>query len=74
MFGLLIMAILGGRILRWLLFPVPDIICLPFELKILTLIVCLIGGFTGYLISNVSFYFYNLSLNYYTLSIFFGSM
>lgn len=74
MFGLLIIAVIGGRILRWLLFPAPDIICLPFELKLLTLFVCLVGGFSGYLISKVSFFFYNKSLNYYTLRTFFGSM
>lgn len=73
-FGLLIIAVIGGSILRWLLFPIPDIICLPFELKLLTLFVCLVGGFSGYLMSKVSFFFYNKSLNYYTLRIFFGSI
>lgn len=49
-------------------------ICLPLRLKLLTLGVCLIGGVSGYLISKVSFFFYNKSLNYYNLRIFFGSI
>nr|YP_004934838.1 NADH dehydrogenase subunit 5 [Trichocera bimacula]AET13102.1 NADH dehydrogenase subunit 5 [Trichocera bimacula] len=74
MFGLLVMAVIGGSMLSWLLFPTPDMICLPFELKLLTLFVCLVGGFSGYLMSKVSFFFYNKSLNYYSMSTFFGSM
>nr|QQO80837.1 NADH dehydrogenase subunit 5 [Trichocera sp.] len=74
MFGLLIMAVIGGSMLSWLLFPTPDMICLPSELKLLTLGVCLIGGVSGYLMSKVSFFFYNKSLAYYNLSMFFGSM
>lgn len=63
MFGLLFIAVVGGSCLRWLIFPCPEIICLPFMLKILTLTVCFIGAFFGYLLSNVSFYFYNKALN-----------
>lgn len=72
--GLLFMAIIGGSILRWLIFPTPDIICLPFYLKILTLFVCIIGGILGYLISNISLKFFNKSLNYYKISYFRGSI
>nr|AXZ71088.1 NADH dehydrogenase subunit 5 [Platypeza sp. XL-2018] len=74
MMGLLIMSIIGGSMLNWLIFPTPDMICLPFYLKLLTLVVCLIGGLTGYLISNVSLYFFNKSLSNYLLCYFFGSM
>lgn len=72
--GLLIIAIIGGRILSWLIFPTPDIICLPFNLKILTLLVCIIGGLMGYIISNISLKFFNKSLNYYNISYFSGSI
>lgn len=72
--GLLIIAIIGGRILNWLLFPTPYIICLPFYLKQLTLLVCIVGGLLGYLISNVNFYFINKSLFFYNFSYFLGSM
>lgn len=73
-FGLLFISIIGGSILSWLIFPTCQIICLPFELKILTLFVCLLGGFIGYLISNISLNFFNKSLNYYNLSYFSGSI
>nr|YP_009261947.1 NADH dehydrogenase subunit 5 [Symplecta hybrida]AMN09062.1 NADH dehydrogenase subunit 5 [Symplecta hybrida] len=74
MMGLVIMAIIGGSILSWLIFPVPDMICLPSELKLLTLFVCLLGGISGYLISNVSLMFENKALNYYSMSNFIGTM
>ena len=67
---LLVLRIFGGSLLNWLIFPTPYIICLPHYLKMLTLFVCLFGGFTGYLISNVSLYFVNKSLNNYLCRIF----
>ena len=66
--GLLIMAVIGGSILNWLMFSSTYLICLPSSLKNLTLLVCLIGGFRGYLIRNVNLYFFNKSLNYYLFS------
>lgn len=72
--GLLLIAVIGGSILRWLIFPAPDIICLPPILKLLTLFVCIVGAFSGYIISNVSLYFSNKALNTYNLRVFVGSM
>nr|YP_010397532.1 NADH dehydrogenase subunit 5 [Boreoheptagyia alulasetosa]UQJ73441.1 NADH dehydrogenase subunit 5 [Boreoheptagyia alulasetosa] len=74
MSGLLIMAVIGGSMLSWLIFPSPSMICLPPLLKFLTISVCLIGGFSGYLVSNISLYFSNKSLNIYFPSIFMSSM
>nr|QKD74993.1 NADH dehydrogenase subunit 5 [Suillia sp. HeleYD1] len=74
MMGLLVMSIIGGSMLNWLIFSSPLMVCLPFYLKLLTLFVCLVGGLFGYLVSNISFYFLNKSLNYYYSSLFFGSM
>nr|YP_010249756.1 NADH dehydrogenase subunit 5 [Clinotanypus yani]QTT60887.1 NADH dehydrogenase subunit 5 [Clinotanypus yani] len=74
MLGLLVMAVIGGSMLSWLIFPAPDMICLPMHLKLLTLTVCILGAFSGYLISNVSLYFSNKALNYYSMSVFAGSM
>ncbi|ABY51630.1 NADH dehydrogenase subunit 5 (mitochondrion) [Aedes aegypti] len=73
-FFLMVMAIIGGSMLSWLMFFNPEMICLPYYLKNLTLMVCLLGGFTGYLISNVNFFFINKSLVYYNFSFFSGSM
>lgn len=63
--GLLIIAIIGGSFLNWLIFSSNYIICLPHYLKFLTLIVCLLGGLRGYIISNVKMYFSNKSFNFY---------
>lgn len=73
-FGLLIFAISGGSILNWMIFPFSSVICLPLFLKLLTLLVCLIGGFSGYLISNIGFFSFNKSLNYYLFSFFSSSI
>lgn len=70
MFGLLIFAISGGAILNWIVFPYASIICLPLSLKLLTLTICIIGGILGYLISNINFFSFNKSLNYYLFSFF----
>nr|AMK38962.1 NADH dehydrogenase subunit 5 [Morellia lopesae] len=74
MIGLLILSIFGGSMLSWLIFPTPDVIILPKSLKLLTLFVCLIGGFFGYFISNVSLFFTNKAFNNYNSSYFLGSM
>nr|QVL29116.1 NADH dehydrogenase subunit 5 [Ceratitis fasciventris] len=74
MSGLLFMSIIGGSVLSWLIFPTPYMVCLPFYLKLLTLFVCILGGLIGYLISNVSLYYFNKSLNSYLMSYYFGSM
>ena len=42
--GLLIMSIFGCGSLMWLICPTPSIICLPYYLKFLTLLVMFIGG------------------------------
>nr|AQV11451.1 NADH dehydrogenase subunit 5 [Mesomelena mesomelaena] len=74
MLGLLILSIFGGSMLSWLIFPTPVFVVLPYYLKLLTLFVCIIGGLMGYLISNISLFFYNKALNNYNSSYFLGSM
>nr|YP_004935225.1 NADH dehydrogenase subunit 5 [Protoplasa fitchii]AET13050.1 NADH dehydrogenase subunit 5 [Protoplasa fitchii] len=74
MLGLLFMAIIGGSLLSWIMFPTPDMINLPQSLKLLTLMVCIMGAFSGYLIFNVKLFFINKSLNKYIISYFSGSM
>ncbi|RCK67897.1 hypothetical protein DT076_19000 [Desertihabitans brevis] len=56
------------------MFPSPIVVVLPFYLKLLTLFVCIVGGLTGYLISNVSLFFLNKALNNYNSSYFLGSI
>lgn len=72
--GLLILAVIGGSFLSWLMFPSVSIICLPFYYKTLTLIVCLIGAVSGYLMANVSLFFNYKSLSYYVITFFAGSI
>nr|QLY89762.1 NADH dehydrogenase subunit 5 [Pollenia angustigena] len=74
MMGLLILSIFGGSMLSWLIFVTPMVIIIPVYLKMLTLVVCISGGLMGYLVSNVSLYFYNKAFNNYKFSYFLGSM
>nr|YP_007026232.1 NADH dehydrogenase subunit 5 [Chrysomya albiceps]AFV08292.1 NADH dehydrogenase subunit 5 [Chrysomya albiceps]AMH85715.1 NADH dehydrogenase subunit 5 [Chrysomya albiceps] len=74
MMGLLILSIFGGSMLSWLIFPTPVLVVLPMYLKLLTMFVCIVGGVSGYMISNVSLFFYNKALNNYNSSYFLGSM
>nr|UQS75797.1 NADH dehydrogenase subunit 5 [Heteralonia sp.] len=74
MMGLLVMSVFGGSMLSWLIFPTPYMICLPYYLKLLTLFVCIMGGVLGYLMSNVSLFFNNKSLGFYSISFYSGSM
>nr|QNM40267.1 NADH dehydrogenase subunit 5 [Anopheles coustani] len=71
---LTIMAVIGGSMLMWLMFLNPSMICLPFDMKILTLVVCIVGGVSGYLLSNVSLFFTNKALYFYNFTNFAGSM
>lgn len=71
-FVLLFISIIGGSLLSWIIFPVSIIICLPFYLKILILIVCIIGGIIGYVFSLVSLIYFNKTLNLYKISFFLG--
>nr|AND46683.1 NADH dehydrogenase subunit 5 [Anopheles cruzii] len=73
-FFLMIMAIIGGSMLSWLMFFNPAMICLPLILKMLTLLVCILGGVMGYILSNVKLFFMNKSLYYYNFVCFVGSM
>lgn len=73
---LVLISIVSGSLLIWLIFPSPSIICLPFSIKILTLIICTIGGIFGYIISSTSLFFFNKSLylnktTYFFISIWF---
>lgn len=74
MLGLLFISIIGGSLLNWLIFTSSINIFLPFYLKILTLFVCIFGAIFGYLISNVSIYYINKSLNNFFLVNFVGGI
>jgi NADH-ubiquinone oxidoreductase chain 5 len=54
MFSLIFVAVFGGRLLRWVIFHAPSMICLPFYLRFLTIFVCLLGGRVGYELSIIN--------------------
>lgn len=54
--GLLIISLIGGGLLSWVIFPTPVILFLPTFLKILTPIVCILGGVLGYFCSLTTLY------------------
>nr|YP_009745926.1 NADH dehydrogenase subunit 5 [Dolichosciara megumiae]QIH95784.1 NADH dehydrogenase subunit 5 [Dolichosciara megumiae] len=62
MMTLVMMSMFSGSLLMWLMFPSPLMISLTIYMKLTTLIVCLIGGFTGYFMSMTSLFFFNKSL------------
>nr|YP_010698196.1 NADH dehydrogenase subunit 5 [Aphrophora memorabilis]WCH58166.1 NADH dehydrogenase subunit 5 [Aphrophora memorabilis] len=64
-------SIFGGSFMSWLIFKTPSLICLPFDLSIMTIIFVLMGSWLGYELSLFNFSF----INDYSLSFFFmGSM
>nr|QTC08169.1 NADH dehydrogenase subunit 5 [Parachauliodes japonicus] len=75
MMGLVFLAVMGGGMLSWLIFPSPVMICLPMLLKLLALIVSLFwGGFIGYEISKINLVWDSNSLKSYFYVTYFGSM
>lgn len=60
---LIFIAVIGGSILNWLIFSSIYCICLPFYLKNLILLVCLVGGVLGLLLNFYKFYFLNKSFS-----------
>nr|AKF78362.1 NADH dehydrogenase subunit 5 [Nothancyla verreauxi] len=58
MLGLLLLAIMGGSMLSWIILNTPMMICLPFELNILALLVSIMGAYLGY-----ELYQYKISWN-----------
>lgn len=74
MLGLLIIAVMGGSFLSWIIFPTPLLICLPFYLKTLVLLVSFLGGWFGYEISKINIGNKLLSIKFYLYSRFMGSI
>nr|AQP26480.1 NADH dehydrogenase subunit 5 [Astalotermes cf. qietus RDCT073] len=74
MVGLLVMSVFGGGVLMWLICPTPSMICLPYYLKFLTLLVLSLGAWLGYTMAGFSFSDNLFSMNLYAVSSFSGSM
>uniref|UniRef100_UPI003001F56A NADH dehydrogenase subunit 5 n=1 Tax=Hermonassa cecilia TaxID=2673479 RepID=UPI003001F56A len=74
MFVLLFMSVISGSFLSWMIFSYPYLIYLPFNLKMMVIYVSLVGGFMGYLISNMKIYSVNKFIMTYNLSNFLSIM
>nr|YP_010491902.1 NADH dehydrogenase subunit 5 [Hypospila bolinoides]UWM92688.1 NADH dehydrogenase subunit 5 [Hypospila bolinoides] len=68
MFVLLFMSVISGSFLSWMIFSYPYMIYLPFNLKMMVIYVSILGGFMGYLISNMKIYSVNKFLMTYNMS------
>nr|YP_009502938.1 NADH dehydrogenase subunit 5 [Isoperla eximia]AXG21541.1 NADH dehydrogenase subunit 5 [Isoperla eximia] len=74
MMSLSFMAILGGSVLSWVLFPTPSMICLPLSLKTLALTVSVSGGWLGYELAKFSLSYQLQTLRLHLMTSFMGSM
>nr|YP_010693616.1 NADH dehydrogenase subunit 5 [Gryllotalpa henana]WCD24133.1 NADH dehydrogenase subunit 5 [Gryllotalpa henana] len=74
MIPLVFMSVVGGSMLMWFIFPSPSMICLPLGLKLLTLMVSVTGGIVGFEIAKLSVNISMISLKYYGVTVFLGSM
>nr|YP_011035834.1 NADH dehydrogenase subunit 5 [Penicillidia jenynsii]WRI60690.1 NADH dehydrogenase subunit 5 [Penicillidia jenynsii] len=73
---MMMLSLFMGSMLMWLIFPFPSIIVLPFFMKNLILMLCLLGGMIGYFINSMNTkIFFNSSMNNNIYKIFmFNSM
>nr|QRW36404.1 NADH dehydrogenase subunit 5 [Sanfilippodytes adelardi] len=74
MLVMLIFVLFSGSMLSWLIFPTPMMICLPFWMKMMTLMVSILGGWLGYEISKFSISWFSKSLMFYNSVYFMGYM
>nr|WNV22586.1 NADH dehydrogenase subunit 5 [Psylliodes dulcamarae] len=72
MSGLIYVVILSGSLFNWLMFDSLIFICLPFSMKIMTLLMILMGMFIGYELSKFKLMYNLLSNNLFVM--FFSSM
>nr|UYA97098.1 NADH dehydrogenase subunit 5 [Furcilarnaca wufengensis] len=71
---LMTMAVMGGSMLSWVIFSTPEVVVLPFSLKMMTMMVCLTGGWIGYEIAKLALSYELYSFKFYLMSSFLGSM
>nr|ALO76296.1 NADH deshydrogenase subunit 5 [Sinoxylon sp. SIN01] len=74
MLGMIFFVIMWGSVLSWIIFPVPYFICLPFLMKVMTLICILLGWVIGYEGSKMVLGFEGWAKSNLYSSFFFSSM
>nr|YP_010254857.1 NADH dehydrogenase subunit 5 [Lissorhoptrus oryzophilus]QUA05796.1 NADH dehydrogenase subunit 5 [Lissorhoptrus oryzophilus] len=67
MTGLLIFVIFSGSMLMWMMFPSPYFICLPFYMKVLTLILVFLGILIGMEMNSFNMNCYLMNLKFLKL-------
>nr|YP_003331010.1 NADH dehydrogenase subunit 5 [Adelium sp. NCS-2009]ACM45070.1 NADH dehydrogenase subunit 5 [Adelium sp. NCS-2009] len=72
--GLILLVVFMGSTLSWLMFSFPYLIVLPFNLKVMTLMMIMLGVWLGYEISKFDLSLNSLSMSNYSLSFFLASM
>nr|APX39843.1 NADH dehydrogenase subunit 5 [Leptomona erythrocephala] len=74
MSGLILFVVFSGSMFSWLIFSTPYYICLPFIMKIMTLLMIMIGIWLGYELAKFKISYSSLSLKNLTLSMFLSMM
>nr|YP_009344375.1 NADH dehydrogenase subunit 5 [Paleosepharia posticata]APT42190.1 NADH dehydrogenase subunit 5 [Paleosepharia posticata] len=74
MSGLILFVLLSGSMFSWLMFSVPYYICLPFIMKIMTLLMISLGMWLGYELSKFKIFYGSMSLKNLTFSMFLSLM
>nr|AOY39766.1 NADH dehydrogenase subunit 5 [Hylurgops palliatus] len=74
MMGLVLSVIFMGSCLSWMLFSVPYFILLPFYMKLFTLGIIFTGGYLGYEMNNMFYFYESKFMKFYSMSLFMGSM
>nr|YP_009995253.1 NADH dehydrogenase subunit 5 [Ochthebius puncticollis]QNP09643.1 NADH dehydrogenase subunit 5 [Ochthebius puncticollis] len=74
MSGLILLVITGGSMLSWLIFQTPYMICMPFFMKMMTLMVISLGVLLGYEFSCFNLNYNLKSLMFYKSSFFMATM
>lgn len=72
--GFVFLVLFIGRLLMWVLFPVPYFICLPFSIKILALVMIFLGIWVGYEFAKFKIGYFSKSLKFYKFRIFSSSI
>nr|YP_010692555.1 NADH dehydrogenase subunit 5 [Argopistes sexvittatus]WBV77037.1 NADH dehydrogenase subunit 5 [Argopistes sexvittatus] len=66
MSGLILFVIISGSMFSWMVFSSPMFICLPFFMKIITLVMVFFGGWIGYEVSMFKISYNLMSNNFQT--------
>nr|YP_009935551.1 NADH dehydrogenase subunit 5 [Prosopocoilus astacoides]QNS37130.1 NADH dehydrogenase subunit 5 [Prosopocoilus astacoides]UTM10021.1 NADH dehydrogenase subunit 5 [Prosopocoilus astacoides castaneus] len=74
MAGIIFFVVFMGSMLSWIMLSTPYYICLPFFMKMMTVVVVLSGGWLGYELAQLIMGYRLKSLEWMSSTVFFGSM